>query len=69
MKMIPFIVAATVVSIFSAWFYLLPKRKKRLIWNRKSQWNGWEEPFVTNRFKSELNALNKKKAQHVAGLK
>jgi hypothetical protein len=37
MKMVPFIVAATVVSIFSAWFYLLPKRKKRLIWNRKSR--------------------------------
>jgi hypothetical protein len=36
---------------------------------RQVEWNGWEEPFVTNRFKSELNALNKKEAQHVAGLK
>jgi hypothetical protein len=36
---------------------------------RQVERNGWEEPFVTNRFKSELNALNKKKAQHLAGLK
>ena len=36
---------------------------------RQVEWNGWEEPFVTNRFKSELNALNKKEAQHVAGPK
>jgi hypothetical protein len=28
---------------------------------RQVEWNGWEEPFVTNRFKSELSALNKKK--------
>ena len=27
---------------------------------RQVEWNGWEEPFVTNRFKSELYALNKK---------
>jgi hypothetical protein len=36
---------------------------------RQVEWNGWEKPYVTNRFKSELSALNKKKAQHVAGLK
>ena len=25
---------------------------------RQVEWNGWEEPYVTERFKSELKALN-----------